>query len=102
MDQSKLDNSLIMQIVQRAKRVAMNNGSSLDTVSLIMDLDCVHARTPLRLIELRDADDFNFIHDVFGIQRHLNRNTGELGDFFTPRYVNTVAHDLAARNRRPD
>lgn len=52
-----------------------------------MDLSATHATCPLRLAELADADDFNFSHDMGGIRRHLNRQTGELEDFFVPRFA---------------
>lgn len=39
----------------------------------------------LDLQKLLDAPDGDFGHDVFGIRRHINRQTGELGDCFLPR-----------------
>lgn len=52
-----------------------------------MDFTAVHASgNPLRLEQLRNADEFNFAHDAFGICRHLNRETGELENFFRPRF----------------
>jgi hypothetical protein len=52
-----------------------------------MNVSAVHASgNPLRLQDLLDADDFNFAHDVFGIDRHLDRDTGELQNFFSPRF----------------
>lgn len=52
-----------------------------------MDITAVHANgNQLDLTALLAADDSNFAHDVFGIRRHLNRDTGELEDFFTPRF----------------
>jgi hypothetical protein len=32
-------------------------------------------------------DDANFTHDVFGIRKYLNRETGELTMCFVPRYT---------------
>lgn len=53
-----------------------------------MDVTAVHANgCPLRLRELALADEFNFAHDVFGIRRHLNRETGRLGRHFVPRFA---------------
>lgn len=52
---------------------------------LEMDLSATHATCPLNFAKLLGADDFNFAHDIGGIIRHLNRETGELGDFFHPR-----------------
>lgn len=52
-----------------------------------MDVIAVHMNgRPLRLEALLAADDFNFAHDVFGIRRHLDRDTGELTQCFVPRF----------------
>lgn len=54
----------------------------------LMDIAATHRNgMPLRLKELAEADDFNFMHDVCGIRRHLNRDTGELGGCFVPRFA---------------
>src|ERR1017187_412510 len=59
-------------------------GKKLD---VLMDLEaCVANGNPLRLDELLAASDFNFFHDVCGIRQHLDRDTGKLQDFFSPRY----------------
>jgi len=51
-----------------------------------MDITACHCNgNPLRLDELLASDDFNFTHDVLGISRHLNRDTGKLSDF-SPRF----------------
>ena len=39
----------------------------------------------LDLQKLLDAPDGDFGHDVFGIRRHINRQTGELENCFLPR-----------------
>lgn len=55
--------------------------------TVLMDIIAVHKNScPLRLQELLQADRFNFAHDVFGIRRHLNRETGQLEDCFLPRF----------------
>jgi hypothetical protein len=55
--------------------------------NLTMDLTAVHANgNPLRLAALLAADDFNFAHDVYGIQQHINRNTAKLENHFSPRF----------------
>jgi hypothetical protein len=51
-----------------------------------MDIECVMESQPLDLDALLKADNFNFCHDVFGIARHLNRNTRLLEDCFSPRF----------------
>lgn len=51
-----------------------------------MDVTACHANgCPLDLEKLLHADAFNFSHDVFGIARYINRNTGKLENCFVPR-----------------
>lgn len=77
---------LISKIVLRAKGLGLiNRRYSGQTCS--MDVNAVHSNgNPLRLADLLAADDFNFMHDICGIARHLDRDTGKLGDFFSPRF----------------
>lgn len=59
-------------------------------VSLMMDMlaaDGVNGNPPIDLDALAQADDFNFIHDVAGVCRHLDRTTGKLTDCFIPRFA---------------
>lgn len=51
------------------------------------DISAVHFHCPLRLNDLLAADRFNFAHDMCGIQRHINRETGQLENFFLPRFA---------------
>ena len=78
---------LIRKIARRATQLRAAVGVENDTKSTEMDIAAVHTRIcKLRLQELLDADDFNFCHDVFGIERHLNRKKIELTDCFRPRF----------------
>jgi hypothetical protein len=83
------DEDLIHQIVRRAMDPTGHDYSSMiDPLTLEMDLTACHANgCPLRLQELLDADNFNFAHDVLGINRHMNRDTGQLEDCFLPRFA---------------
>lgn len=74
-------------IVDRAVRLFRSVGLRRAPIDVRMDLSAVHARIPLRLAEMAQADDFNFTHDIGGIAKHLNRETGGLEDFFVPRYA---------------
>lgn len=59
-------------------------------MNLVMDLsaaDGVNGNDPIDWDALLSADDFNFMHDIAGISRHMNRETGEIGDFFRPRFA---------------
>ena len=56
-------------------------------IDLMMDIEATHCNgNPLKLQELLEADDFNFTHDMIGIQQHLDRFAGQLQDCFVPRY----------------
>ena len=80
---SKEDAQVISKIVDRAK----NMGVKRDREALSMDIQAAHEKCPLRLEELLKAENFDFLHDVIGIVNHLNRETGELEDYFVPRYA---------------
>lgn len=85
-DCSDDDQDFINRIVSRAKQLSLIN-RNYSGMTCTMDLTAVHCNgNPLRLRDLLNADDFNFMHDVCGIARHLNRDTGELMDFFSPRF----------------
>lgn len=74
------------RIIERAAGIAERYECTLDRKSMEMDLAATHAHTPLRLVDLAEADDFNFVHDVFGIQAHIDRKNGELAGHFLPRF----------------
>lgn len=77
-----------MLIVAIAKKAEEKDLLLSDRMSLIMDLEFVHGdEGTLRLQDLLDADDFNFSHDVVGIQNHFNRETKKLENLFLPRYT---------------
>jgi len=57
-----------------------------DHQTFLMDLTAAHANgNPLDLDKLLGFDDFNFTHDICGINRHIDRATGKLMDRFSPR-----------------
>lgn len=74
-------------IAQRATAVSRTRSVHLnvDAAQLAVILQTVHERTPLRLQELLEADDFNFNHDVFGIYRFFTP-VGPLKGGFRPRF----------------
>ena len=63
-----------------------------------MDISGCHLSNPLDLDKLLDADDFNFMHDVLGIMKHIDRKTGELRDFFLPRFSKLSKIDIKRIN----
>jgi hypothetical protein len=73
-------------IVEIAKRAEEKGLLAFDRLSLIMDLECTNKQFNLRLNEFLNADDFNFTHDICGIQNNLNRETMKMENYFTPRF----------------
>lgn len=77
-----------MEIISKIADRAEEEGILLfDRMSLMMDLDCVVEQMELRLNELLEADNFNFRHDIVGIQNTLNRKTKKLENNFIPRFA---------------
>jgi hypothetical protein len=86
-DCSEDDRRIARAIARRARDLLLDH--SVDRPALDIDLDIVATHcngNPLRLADLLGADDFNLLHDVSGIARHLNRDTGKLENFFRPRF----------------
>jgi hypothetical protein len=82
---SRQESELIMMIAERA--LAISRSYSIQYSNIQTDLLACHLNgNPLNLRGLLDADDYNFAHDIFGIRRHLDRNTGELIGGFRPRF----------------
>ena len=78
-------------ITKIAKRAVEMCGDSYSLQDAQMDITACHLNgCPLELENLLNTDDFNFAHDVFGIRRHLNRQTGQLENHFLPRYAQRV------------
>lgn len=79
---TKEEHELISKCVDRALKV----NPALDRLSLNMDLTATHSNgCPMDFQKLLDAPPFDFSHDVAGIMRHIDRNTGELTRCFRPR-----------------
>lgn len=80
---SKKDENIIRKIVERVFESFKFTGTKLD---LMMDLEACHSNgNPLDFKKLLGFDDFNLLHDVYGIRNHLNRNNGKLENCFLPR-----------------
>lgn len=85
---TKTDYLTISAIADRALRVmpALQR-HGIVKLDLVMDLEATHSWCPLQLEALLVANDLDFCHDVLGINRHLNRETGQLGGWFLPRFA---------------
>lgn len=88
---SEQDQRLIERIVEREcawRKTRAMGVTPDDRLTLLMDVTACHANgTPLRLAELLAADEFNFMHDIGGIQRHIDRKSGKLRNHFLPRFT---------------
>ena len=60
-------------------------GPLTNRLQLSMDLCAANTVCPLDGEALLAFPDLDFFHDIAGIHRHLNRETGELNDCFQPR-----------------
>ena len=78
------DKELILSIAERAVKLSPKT----DKMTLMMSLEAVHCvGCPLKLTELLGASDADFLHDVFGIARHIDTKTGNLENCFLPRFA---------------
>lgn len=76
---------LIGKIVKRAISLHSEWHPEVYT-ELCMDLSAVHSNdVKLDFKKLSEADDFNLLHDVIGINHHIDRTTGKLTRCFLPR-----------------
>lgn len=84
---SRADKALVRGIARRARELLLAHRIDRDVTDIQMDLLATHANgCPMDFVRLSEADDFNLMHDVGGINRHLNRETGELMNCFLPRF----------------
>lgn len=81
MSLKEADEKLIRKIMTRAHIMV----PGLNHSEAEMDLTAVHLATPLDLEKLAASKNQDFLHDIHGIRRHINRHTGELENGFAPR-----------------
>lgn len=97
--QAQHDMFIIAKIVERADNMGL---MYFDRLSLIMDLQCANEKFNLRLDEFLEADDFNFSHDISGIQHHIDRNTKTFQDCFVPRFAGNSIEIENSEQNEPD
>lgn len=66
---------LHMQIAERAQQKGLCH---FDKLSLLMDLEAAQIAFDIDCKRLLEADDFNFAHDIIGIQNYINRTKTDL------------------------
>lgn len=80
------DRKKIDRTVELGLELCKDYGVVYDRLDMAMDLTACHASgTPLDFDRLVEFDDGSFAHDLFGIRKYLDRQTGELTDNFLPR-----------------
>lgn len=90
METTKEQIELIVLIAKRADKMGL---MAFDRMSLIMDLQTANDEFNLRLQEFLDADDYNFAHDIVGIQNNINRLERKMENIFVPRYASNQSDD---------
>ena len=73
------EHAKIGEIAKRAKYLNLEHDIQSDIVV------CHIKNHKLDLDALLTADEYTFVHDVCGITKNLNRNTGEVENLFVPR-----------------
>lgn len=83
------EREIIERIAKRAVALYRKYGNTdVDELDIQMDLEACHCNgCPLRLADMEQADVFNLMHDVTGINAHLNPDTGKLERWFLPRFA---------------
>ena len=81
---TKDDYTVLAKIAARAEKLSIVQHSRM---TLLMDLEYTNEETPLDFNRLLNADDFNFAHDIIGIQSHFNRVTKKMENCFLPRFA---------------
>jgi hypothetical protein len=70
-----------------AEHMLQNDWILTDQLSLMMDIECVDKTHNLDLdAMLADLDSYSVVHDVVGIFNHLDRETKQLTDCWSPRF----------------
>lgn len=86
-DISAKDRAVVGKIARRARAILLSIQIDRAVLDISMDLTATHANgCPMDFDRLLAADDFNLMHDVGGIARHLYRETGKLVGGFLPRF----------------
>lgn len=87
MTRKEVTKEQIQTIAKIAKRAEKMDLLGHDRMTLMIDLRAVYLQMGLRLDDLLQADDFNFSHDIVGIQNHMNRTSHKIEGGFLPRFA---------------
>jgi hypothetical protein len=87
---TKADFALLVKVAERVERDIPSYPDKRQ--ALVMDLNACHSNgCPLDFTGLLAADPLDFSHDILEIRHNLNRRTGQLEEFFVPRYAASVS-----------
>ncbi|QQR69076.1 MAG: hypothetical protein IPI58_09705 [Alphaproteobacteria bacterium] len=75
----------VSRILARVKRISPAEYRKRKEMDWEMDLVCAHIIGAVDLSKLMEADAFTFLHDVFGIAMHLDREKYCITNCFIPR-----------------
>lgn len=82
-----MDNKVI-EIIGKIANRAVTINPAYDKTTVMMDLLVIYETgVEMRWEEFLNAPVFDFMHDINGINQHLNRDTYKLEDCFWPRYA---------------
>ncbi len=77
-----------IQVIHKIAVRAVEFDDKLDLMTVEMDLVATNLHCPMDFDRLAACEDnFNFFHDIYGINTNLNRETFELENFFSPRFA---------------
>lgn len=82
------DIDLIDKIADRVTKCSFYDELKVKKQHIVMDLTATHCNgCKLDLYAMLHGSLSDFAHDVVGIMRHLDRETGQLQDCFVPRFA---------------
>lgn len=71
------------KVAQRAVNAGLIRQSKF--LTLLIDLDKAVEHLDLDLDRLLTADNWDFVHDIYGIHQHIDRSTETFDGLFLPR-----------------
>lgn len=81
----KENHEVLVKILDRAEKLGVISRTAYPRMTLLMDLENVDDEIGLDFDKLLNTDNYNFTHDIAGIQGHINRTTKKLENCFVPR-----------------
>lgn len=78
----------VIEIINKIADRTVTINPAYDKSTVMMDLLVLYETgVEMRWEEFLNAPVFDFMHDINGINQHLNRDTYKLEDCFWPRYA---------------